>query len=126
MATRAASAPPRARARCWSGGYTVGVLVQCNYGTRDNLRIAGVPVGREIPAPEPYAFMPSDMAERGSIIVVVATDAPLLPHQLKRLARRVTWVWGATAAFRATARATFSSHFPRPTPARRPRHASSI
>ncbi len=72
------------------GSYTVGVLVQCNYGTRDNLRIAGVPVGREIPAPEPYVFMPSDFAERGSIIVVVATDAPLLAHQLKRLAHRVT------------------------------------
>ena len=72
------------------GGYTIGVLVQCNYGTRDNLRIAGVAVGREIPAPEPYAFMPSDSAERGSIIVVVATDAPLLAHQLKRIARRVT------------------------------------
>jgi D-aminopeptidase len=72
------------------GGYTVGVLVQCNYGTRDNLRIAGINVGREIPAPEPYAFMPSDIAEHGSIIVVVATDAPLLAHQLKRLARRVT------------------------------------
>jgi L-aminopeptidase/D-esterase-like protein len=73
-----------------SGGYTIGVLVQCNYGTRDNLRIAGIPVGREIPAPEPYAFIPSDIGERGSIIVVVATDAPLLAHQLKRLARRVT------------------------------------
>jgi D-aminopeptidase len=72
------------------GGYTVGVLVQCNYGTRDNLRIAGIPVGREIPAPEPYVFIPSDRAERGSIIVVVATDAPLLAHQLKRLAHRVT------------------------------------
>ena len=72
------------------GGYTVGVLVQCNYGTRDNLRIAGIPVGREIPAPEPYAFMPSDLAEHGSIIVIVATDAPLLSHQLKRLAHRVT------------------------------------
>ena len=72
------------------GGYTIGVLVQCNYGTRDNLRIAGVPVGREIPAPEPYASMPSDFAERGSIIVIVATDAPLLAHQLKRLAHRVT------------------------------------
>jgi D-aminopeptidase len=72
------------------GGYTVGVLVQCNYGTRDNLRIAGINVGREIPAPEPYAFIPSDIAELGSIIVVVATDAPLLAHQLKRLARRVT------------------------------------
>jgi D-aminopeptidase len=72
------------------GGYMVGVLVQCNYGTRDNLRIAGINVGREIPAPEPYAFIPSDIAEHGSIIVVVATDAPLLAHQLKRLARRVT------------------------------------
>jgi L-aminopeptidase/D-esterase-like protein len=72
------------------GGYTIGVLVQCNYGTRDNLRIAGIPVGREIPAPEPYTFIPSDMAEHGSIIVVVATDAPLLAHQLKRLAHRVT------------------------------------
>ena len=72
------------------GGYTIGVLVQCNYGTRDNLRIAGINVGREIPAPEPYAFMPSDIAERGSIIVIVATDAPLLAHQLKRLAHRVT------------------------------------
>jgi L-aminopeptidase/D-esterase-like protein len=72
------------------GSYTIGVLVQCNYGTRDNLRIAGINVGREIPAPEPYAFIPSDIAERGSIIVVVATDAPLLAHQLKRLARRVT------------------------------------
>jgi D-aminopeptidase len=72
------------------GGYTIGVLVQCNYGTRDNLRIAGIPVGREIPAPEPYTFIPSDIAERGSIIVIVATDAPLLAHQLKRLAHRVT------------------------------------
>ncbi len=72
------------------GGYTVGVLVQCNYGTRDNLRIAGINVGREIPAPEPYAFIPSDIAELGSIIVIVATDAPLLSHQLKRLAHRVT------------------------------------
>ena len=73
-----------------NGGYTIGVLVQCNYGTRDNLRIAGINVGREIPAPEPYAFIPSDKPELGSIIVVVATDAPLLAHQLKRLARRVT------------------------------------
>jgi len=71
-------------------GYTVGVLVQCNYGSRNNLRIAGIPVGREIPSEDPYAFMPSDVAERGSIIVVVATDAPLLAHQLKRLARRVS------------------------------------
>jgi len=71
------------------GGFTIGVLVQCNFGRRPNLRIAGIPVGREIEAPEPYTFVPSDVAERGSIIVVVATDAPLLPHQLKRLARRI-------------------------------------
>jgi len=72
------------------GGYIVGVLVQCNYGTRDNLRIAGIPVGREIPAPEPYAYLPWGPTEHGSIIVVVATDAPLLAHQLKRVAHRVT------------------------------------
>lgn len=72
------------------GGYTVGVLVQCNFGSRENLRVAGIPVGREISGEDPYAFVPGDMAERGSIIVIVATDAPLLPHQLKRLARRVS------------------------------------
>jgi len=72
------------------GGYLVGVLVQCNYGTRQNLRIAGIPVGREIEADDPYAWVPADLAERGSIIVVVATNAPLLPHQLKRIARRVS------------------------------------
>jgi L-aminopeptidase/D-esterase-like protein len=72
------------------GGYTIGVLVQCNYGSRQNLRIAGIPVGREIPSEDPYAFVPPDVAERGSIIVVVATDAPLISHQLKRLARRVS------------------------------------
>jgi D-aminopeptidase len=72
------------------GGYVVGVLVQCNYGTRQNLRIAGIEVGREIQSEDPYAWVPSELAERGSIIVVVATDAPLLPHQLKRIARRVS------------------------------------
>jgi L-aminopeptidase/D-esterase-like protein len=69
------------------GGYTVGVLVQANYGARDQLRIAGVPVGKEI-----TDLMPSRGDQKdgqGSIIVVVATDAPLLPHQLKRLVRRV-------------------------------------
>jgi D-aminopeptidase len=72
------------------GGYTIGVLVQCNYGSRQNFRVAGIPVGREIPSEDPYAFAPGDITERGSIIVIVATDAPLLPHQLKRLARRVS------------------------------------
>ena len=65
------------------GGYTVGVLVQCNFGVRRLLRIAGTPVGYEIP-------LDSRRSDVGSIIVVVATDAPLLPHQLKRIARRVT------------------------------------
>jgi D-aminopeptidase len=72
------------------GGFIVGVLVQCNYGSRQNFRVAGIPVGREIRSEDPYAFAPDDIAERGSIIVIVATDAPLLPHQLKRLARRVS------------------------------------
>jgi L-aminopeptidase/D-esterase-like protein len=72
------------------GGYTVGVLVQCNYGMRPNLRIAGVPVGREISEGAAYSAANFDELDRGSIIVVVATDAPLLSHQLKRLARRVS------------------------------------
>jgi len=73
------------------GGYTVGVLVQCNYGLRDNLRVAGVPVGREIRDGLLYSAANNKRTtETGSIIVVVATDAPLLPHQLKRMARRVT------------------------------------
>src|SRR5437764_11602268 len=66
------------------GGYTVGVLVQCNYGDRDQLRIAGVPVGKEIPENPAYG------RDQGSIIVVVATDAPLIRTQLKRGARRGT------------------------------------
>jgi L-aminopeptidase/D-esterase-like protein len=94
------------------GGYTVGVLVQCNYGARKILRIAGVPVGEELkdeglpcytlpsdkPRPFPFADCAAPKAARadgdskaradGSIIIIVATDAPLLPHQLKRLAKR--------------------------------------
>ena len=73
-----------------AGGYTVGVLVQCNYGVRPNLRIAGVPVGREIPEDPAYASASFSELDRGSIIVVVATDAPLVSHQLRRLARRVS------------------------------------
>jgi D-aminopeptidase len=69
------------------GGYTIGVLVQANYGSRNLLTIAGVPVGREISDLQPVSKEPDEDA--GSIIVVLATDAPLLPHQLKRLARRI-------------------------------------
>jgi len=72
------------------GGYTVGVLVQCNYGVRPNLRIAGVPIGKEIAEDPAYGAAMFAEGDRGSIIVVVATDAPLVSHQLKRLARRVS------------------------------------
>ena len=70
--------PPQA------GGYTVGALVQCNCGRKTDLRVAGVPVGREL------AGKGAREEDSGSIIIVVATDAPLLPHQLKRVARRVS------------------------------------
>ena len=122
------------------GGYTVGVLVQCNYGARSDLRIAGVPIGEEIPdltacianadalpagrgrcdgfggadergtstgrtsagdahaSNAPQATAPAD-EDQGSIIVVVATDAPLLPHQLKRMATRVSLGIGRQGGF---------------------------
>ncbi len=97
-----------------AGGYTVGVLVQCNYGQRRRLSIAGVPVGREIadlrlcyegsePPSRPWlrelpacgrpgatAVPAPDDEGLGSIIIVVATDAPLLPHQLERVAKRTS------------------------------------
>lgn len=75
--------------------YTVGVLLQANHGNRDDLRIAGIPVGREIKQnwPEingvaalgPHAGEPQD---KNSLLIVIATDAPLMPHQLQRMARR--------------------------------------
>ena len=106
-----------------AGGYTVGVLVQCNYGSRRELRVAGVPVGLEIPdfvqcsASTDASVDPNmrrcgagggsaapreagdESAELGSIIVVVATDAPLLPHQLKRIATRVSLGVGRMGGF---------------------------
>ena len=75
------------------GRYTVGVLVQCNYGRRDQLRIAGVPVGREI---QEQRTRKDDV---GSIIVVVATDAPLIPTQLKRLTKRVSLGLGRNGSY---------------------------
>jgi len=75
------------------GGYTVGVLVQCNYGWRSQLRIAGVPVGREI---QEHKVRDNDV---GSIIIVVATDAPLIPTQLKRLVRRASLGLGRDGSF---------------------------
>ncbi|MGE0462098.1 MAG: P1 family peptidase [Vicinamibacterales bacterium] len=77
--------------------YTVGVLVQANFGRRSQLMVAGVPVGREIPQPAQAAIVEDPVrGDLGSIIIVVATDAPLLPHQLKRLARRATIGMGRT------------------------------
>jgi L-aminopeptidase/D-esterase-like protein len=75
-----------------SGPFTLGVLVQANFGLRSLLTIAGVPIGKEIPDEPAYASRkdPARSADMGSIIVVVATDAPLLPHQLQRVARRVS------------------------------------
>ena len=71
--------------------YTVGVLVQSNFGAKSNFTIAGVPVGRELKDTMNYEFKapPSYQPGDGSIIVVLATDAPLLPHQLKRMAARI-------------------------------------
>jgi D-aminopeptidase len=76
-----------------AGGYTVGVLVQCNYGRRSELRIAGVPVGKEIPEHPAYG------EDTGSIIVIVATDAPLIPTQHKRVARRVSLGLGRDGSY---------------------------
>jgi L-aminopeptidase/D-esterase-like protein len=88
-----------------AGGFMVGVLVQCNFGLRRQLRIAGIPVGQEIDELDPcYVTSPplpdlrarrcpagaASDREHGSIIVIIGTDAPLLPHQLKRVARRAS------------------------------------
>ena len=109
------------------GGFTVGVLVQCNYGSRSEVRIAGIPVGREIKGYEPCVAQVLDPPvlmgngqpapvcgaqatarvllgeekEQGSIIVVVATDAPLHPDQLKRIAKRVGLGLGRAGAIEA-------------------------
>jgi L-aminopeptidase/D-esterase-like protein len=88
--------------RIKDSNYTVGVLVQSNFGSKRNLTIAGVPIGKElkdtmnyeIKAPPAYRDDGS-----GSIIVVVATDAPLLPHQLKRIAARVPLGIGIVGGF---------------------------
>ena len=94
--SRAGSGPRRGSSPAALGGYTVGALVQANYGKRDWLRVDGVPVGAEIGIGEvssPFGdraarSAPCDPPGSGSIIVVIATDAPLLPHQCERLAQR--------------------------------------
>ncbi len=102
-----------------AGGYTVGVLVQCNYGRRSDLRVAGVPVGEHLTdllpcvASADPTVRPAlrrcdragdgggleDAVEQGSIIVIVATDAPLLPHQLQRITKRVSLGLGRAGGF---------------------------
>jgi D-aminopeptidase len=72
-----------------SGRYTVGALVQANYGDRHLLRVDGVPVGQEI-GPDHTPLPWNESPQAGSIIVIIATDAPLLPVQCKRLAQRAT------------------------------------
>ncbi len=86
------------------GGYTIGVLVQCNYGRRPELRIAGVPVGKEIPDHPAYeetgnASSGIQGKDVGSIIVIVATDAPLIPTQLKRVAKKVSLGLGRDGSY---------------------------
>jgi D-aminopeptidase len=77
--------------------YVAGALVQANYGIRETLTIAGVPVGKHLPVDDPRP--PALSGDSGSIIVVLATDAPLLPHQLKRVARRAALALGRMGSF---------------------------
>ncbi|NQV87415.1 MAG: P1 family peptidase [Woeseiaceae bacterium] len=79
--------------------YTLGVLVQANFGLRNTLRVAGIPVDDQFPDDLIYSQLETDIKMQSSLIVVVATDAPLLPHQLKRLARRVSLAVGVTGDF---------------------------
>jgi D-aminopeptidase len=85
--------------------YTVGALVQANYGVRDTLRIAGVPVGQQLRADRVYtdpSLAKGDgppQGDTGSIIIVIATDAPLLPHQLERIARRASLGLGRMGSY---------------------------
>lgn len=100
------------------GGYTVGVLIQGNYGKREDLLINGVPVGRHIPTSripgKEQALQPTPK-EDGSIIIVVATDAPLTPDQCKRLARRAGLGLGRTGGLAFDGSGDISSPFPPPT-----------
>lgn len=81
------------------GGWTVGVLAQTNFGRRYQLTIAGTPVGHYLKSDAPVTSGENPFRqEAGSLIVIVATDAPLMPHQLKRVAKRVTLGMGRTGA----------------------------
>jgi len=79
--------------------YTVGVLVQANFGSRDHLLVAGIPVGKIMRDNMVYSDEEPAVDETGSIIIIVGTDAPLLPHQLKRLTRRAALGLSRTGSF---------------------------
>ena len=79
--------------------YTVGVLVQANFGSRDHMLVAGVPVGKQLRDNMVYSDEEPEVEETGSIIIVVATDAPLLPHQIKRLTRRAALGLSRTGSY---------------------------
>lgn len=81
--------------------YTVGVLVQANYGTAENLHIGGVPVGRILKTEEVVAEETRKPRKDGSIIIIIATDVPLLPVQLQRLAKRATIGLGKAGGYGA-------------------------
>jgi L-aminopeptidase/D-esterase-like protein len=72
------------------GGWTVGAIVQANFGRRYQLTIAGVPVGEHLKENAPFSNGENPLHEQGSLIVILSTDAPLLPHQLRRIAKRAT------------------------------------
>jgi L-aminopeptidase/D-esterase-like protein len=72
------------------GGYTVGALVQANFGRRYQLTVAGVPVGQHLTEGAPFTKGENLFREQGSLIVILAMDAPLFPYQLKRVAKRAT------------------------------------
>jgi L-aminopeptidase/D-esterase-like protein len=82
-----------------ASGYTLGVIVQANYGLREDLTIGGIRVGRQLPQKMPILNSLAPGFEGNSIIVIVATDAPLLPHQLRRVAKRVSLGIGKTGGF---------------------------
>jgi L-aminopeptidase/D-esterase-like protein len=81
------------------GGYTVGALIQSNFGRRYQLTVAGVPVGQYLTVNAPFSNGENPFKQDdGSLIIILATDAPLLPHQLKRLARRASLGMARTGA----------------------------
>ena len=93
--------------RVTSSGYTLGAIVQANYGRREDLTIAGVRVGRQLTDLIPEYERANATSEGNSILVVIATNAPLLPHQLRRLCNRVPLGIGRTGGYGANSSGDF-------------------